>query len=302
MFVEVDPIRIPSFANELKNVDLPVWDNELQFLGNMEETAQYYFFLDSINFCFWAEKGKEKWAFKKGDEWLTGYYAYSYAIKKAVETNKDLLNAKYLSKIPLEEFLGIFHGKNELLLLKERHQIIQENFTILLDKYDGSAANLIKTGNKDVNKLIENITTDFPSFRDIAKQDSQEIYFLKRAQLFVNDMNFSLKNQELGEFRNMEDLSIFADYKIPQILEASGILTYRRGLRAKIAQGELIPAGSREEIEIRANTVYVCELIREELGRVGRKIDSNQLDWILWVLAKNREFELPYHKTVTTFY
>ena len=86
-FVLIDKDKIKNLAEKLKNYSLSAWDNEMQFLGNPEQTVQYYFFVDSINFCFWREKDKERWQFLKNREWVNGYYAYSYAIKKAFLKN-----------------------------------------------------------------------------------------------------------------------------------------------------------------------------------------------------------------------
>lgn len=118
--------NLEKFAEKLINLSLPAWDNQLQYQGSVEDTLQYYFFVDSINFCFWALKGNAKWAYEHEGKWLTGYYAYSYAIKKAIEKNEKLLDASYLSEIPYEAFIAIFQGKGDLLLLKERHNIIEK--------------------------------------------------------------------------------------------------------------------------------------------------------------------------------
>src|SRR3989344_8437921 len=131
--VKINHNEIKILAQKLLDIPIPPWDNELQFKESPEETAQYYFFLDSINFCFWAKKEKRKWSYLVKEKWLTGYYAYSYAIKEAILKNPILLNATYLSNISFDEFSRIFKGKGKLLLLKKRHEIVKENFR-LLDK------------------------------------------------------------------------------------------------------------------------------------------------------------------------
>ena len=65
---------------------------------------------------------------------------------------------------------------------------------------------------------------------------------------------------------------------------------------------ELIPKDSREEIEIRTSSVYACELLREELAKLGKKFTNPEIDWILWNQAKQIETGLPYHKTLTIYY
>jgi hypothetical protein len=300
--VHIDDLKIPFLAKKLEKRLVPGWDNVLQFLGNIEETTQYYFFLDSINFCFWNVQEKERWEIEKDGKRIHGYYAFSYAIKNALLTDKRLFNASYLSSITFDDFSKIFKGRGELLLLKERHEIIRENFKILKKKYSGKALNLVMAGESDVNKLVELIIRDFSTFGDYSEFGAQTIYFFKRAQLFISDINYALQGKNAGYFKNMEDLTIFVDYKLPQLLESEGILVYNEKLKNKIKNHELIERDSKEEIEIRSNTIYACETLLAELNKLGKNLTSSNLDWMLWVLSKKNKPQLPYHRTITINY
>ncbi|MFH1820596.1 MAG: queuosine salvage family protein [Candidatus Nealsonbacteria bacterium] len=300
--IRIDNSKIPFLAKKLEKYPIPVWDNVLEFLGNPEEIIQYYFFLDSINFCFWNIQGKERWEIEKDGKWIHGYHAFAHAIKNAFLVDKRLFNASYLSSITFNEFSKIFNGKGELLLLRERHEIIQGNFKILRKKHGGKALNLVVAGENNVNSLVELIIKDFPTFRDCIDFRGQKVYFLKRAQLFVSDINHAFQGENYGYFKNMKDLTIFVDYKLPQLLELEGVLVYNEKIRNKIKNRELIKKGSEEESEIRANTIYACEILLRELNILGRKLTSNNLDWMLWVLSQENQSPLPYHRTITTNY
>lgn len=302
VFVSINQQRVNNLAEKLKDVPLQNWDNTMQFLGNPEETIQYYFFVDSINFCFWNEKGKERWQFQKDGAWINGYYAFSYAIRQAFLKDKNLFDAVYLSQIPFDVFSEIFIGRGELLLLKERYQIIRENFFVIQEKYDGKVVNLIMKAEHNVNTLIKLLLQDFPSFRDVAKFQNQTLYFLKRAQLFPSDLYHAFKGAGYGDFKNMEDLTVFADYKLPQFLEAEGVLVYTYDLRSKLQNQELIKPGSKEEIEIRASTIYACEILLKRLAELGRSLAAGDLDWMLWSLTQKTEPSLPYHRTISINY
>jgi hypothetical protein len=63
-----------------------------------------------------------------------------------------------------------------------------------------------------------------------------------------------------------------------------------------------IPAGSQKEIEIRASTIVAVERMREVIEQQGRKLTTQELDWILWVKSQEVTFAKPHHKTLTTFY
>lgn len=287
-------------AKKFLSMQVPPWDNDLQFIGTPEQTVQYYFFLDSINFCFWAPKGEDRWAYKVGDEWMSGYYAYSRAIKDAFLRDPRFFDAEYLSKIPEQDFKNIFAGKNTLLLLDERLKIIRENFTVLKEKFDGQAINLIRQAEGDTDRFVQILLEHFPSFRDMVEENGHTYYFLKRVQIFPSDLSF-VGIPEL-KLSNLDHLTVFADYKLPQILESLGVIDYSEELDSDIVNERLIPAGSLKEMELRASSILAIEEMREELVRLGRDITTNELDWILWVEAKATKFAKPHHKTLTTFY
>jgi len=74
-------------------------------------------------------------------------------------------------------------------------------------------------------------------------------------------------------------------------------------LEEKVAQRILLVAGNPEEVEIRANTIWAVELIRQELKQIGKELRAFEIDWILWNLGQQREFKAsPYHRTVTIYY
>lgn len=301
-YVQINQDKLSMFAKILKNKKLAQWDNDMQLLSSEEHTVQYYFFIDSINFCFWAEKKEDKWHYKKGQQWINGYYAASYAIKEAIEHDPKLLNAAYLANIPYKEFCDIFKGKGELQLLTERHRIIQENFTILQKHFGGQALQICKQVNFDANDIVEMLYQWFPSFRDEVIFHGKPVYFLKRAQLFPSDINYALETKNKPFITHTQDLTVFADYKLPQLLQHKGVLQYNNALMEKIKQETILPYGSEEEMEIRASTIYACELLLNEMQKLGRNITSNQLDWMLWTLSKESQLPLPYHKTVSIYY
>lgn len=299
--VSIDDGRLKEAAKEFLSAPVPPWDNDLQFLGTPEETAYYYFFLDSLNFCFWGPKGKMRWEYKIGEQWVGGYYAFSRAIKDAFLRDPRFFDAGYLSAIPEEDFREIFAGgRNELLLIPERLAIIRENFSILRDTFGGKVLNLLAAADYDTDTLVELLLEYFPSFRDTAEKDGRTLYFLKRAQIFPSDIFFT--GLAPLKLKNLDHLTVFADYKLPQILESLGVLKYSEELNADILSETLIPPGSAKEIELRAGSVIATERMREEMARLGRSITTNELDWILWVRAKQTAFQKPHHKTLTTFY
>ena len=81
-------------------------------------------------------------------------------------------------------------------------------------------------------------------------------------------------------------------------------------MERKIDAKQELPAGSEEEIEIRAATVQAVEQImmawnegRNEGGREGGRVMSVEVDWLLWQEGERVKEELPpHHRTQTIFY
>ena len=101
----------------------------------------------------------------------------------------------------------------------------------------------------------------------------------------------------------MERLTAFADYKLPQVLRELGIISYHPELAARIDALEYLQAGSEEEVEIRAMTVWAVEELRRGFQEHGRKVTSPRIDNWLWQLGQMDAFrKRPYHRCRTIFY
>lgn len=73
-------------------------------------------------------------------------------------------------------------------------------------------------------------------------------------------------------FFDVHMLTMFADYRVPQLLRQVGVLKYSEALSASIDQYHEIPVGSEEEVEIRAGTVIAVERIQAALAEVDVKV------------------------------
>ena len=48
-------------AHEQQVPASPLWDTSYHFHDGTERTVNWLLMLDALNFCFWAEKGHERW-------------------------------------------------------------------------------------------------------------------------------------------------------------------------------------------------------------------------------------------------
>lgn len=298
--VRIDREALCRFCQNLieQKVKIPAWNHRYHFYDGSSKTVAYLFILDSLNFCFWSEP---RWEIHYQDENLSGYWALAASLKRAIENRVPITEAEYLAQTSPEELREIFKGKGEIPLWERRREILQEIGKVLKQKYNGRADLLVTQASKSAANLVRMLVADFSNFRDEAWYKNHKICFYKRAQIFVADLYGCFQGKSFGEFHDLEQLTAFADYKLPQVLRHRGILKYSPNLARKVDYYEPIPAGSPEEVEIRANTVWAVELIRQELKNLNLR--AFEIDWILWDLGQKSKFkEKAHHRTLTIYY
>ena len=303
--VEIRTQALINFSRELgaANIQIPSWNYSYHYYGKGEEMVAYLLVLDSINFCFWPPPGKKKWEIDYQSEKISGYYALAASLKQAVESGIPITKARYLADLSLDELKQLLGGRGTLQLFEHRLQNLKELGQVLLKEYKGEACKLVEAAEKSAVKLVRLLAEKLGSFRDVGKYRGYDVFFYKRAQLFAADLYGAFQGKGWGCFFDMDQLTAFADYKLPQLLRHLGILHYSQELAEKVDQKVPLEAGSPEEVEIRANTIWAVELIRQELSQRGKELRSFEIDWILWNLSQKKEFKLkPYHRTATIFY
>lgn len=286
--------------------ETPAWDTSVHWDGSGPELANYILLLDSLNFCFWPDKGQPKWTIGYKGNRLNGYQALAASLKRAVEEGVPVISAEWMASADMEHVRRVFRGIEEgvdIPLLDKRLEHINQTGRVLLDKFGGQFAEAVKSCSGSAVDLVELLVENFPSFRDIHSWNGQEVRILKRAQITAVDMYGSFGGRDLGCFSDMERLTVFADYKIPQVMRALGMLEYAPELAARVDSQELLPSGSREEMEIRVGMIWAAEELRRGLEKLGAPKLSLELDWFLWNLGQEPlPGEKPYHRTRTVFY
>ena len=296
-YVTIREGGLDSLAEKIKEVldGYKKWSSGLAekiTTGNLKDDVQFVFIENAVNFCFWPDKGQPKWEVNGRSGW-NGLRA---CFERALAERVPLLDANYLSSFSYKNCQYLFRGKgSEIPLLKERIQNLREAGQVLLQKYNGQFLNIVEESNFDAINLVKLITENFPSFKDASHLDGKEVPFLKRAQITANDLMYILKDKKIDR---LDELTAFADYKLPQVLRMFGIIQYSNDLAEKIDNMADILHDSREEIEIRAATVWAVELLRQKVG-----LPANIIDNIIWMLSQEITGETkPYHRTRTIYY
>ena len=171
-------------------------------------------------------------------------------------------------------------------------------------------------------QLVKAVVNTFPSFRDetiyeghkglyppsatrLAPADtiSQSIVYLwKRAQILVAETWAAFYPPSPShphplfpgpQGPAMHQLTMFADYRVPQILHHLNILTYPPSLLEQLRADTPIAHGSREEVSIRAASIVAVDCIRDEILKItggdDDAVSSVMIDFYLWDLAKRVE-------------
>jgi len=302
-FVKINHERVALFANGFDHGKAGHWLSAAPFNfshSSDDNKLHFVIILNALSFCYW---GEPKWTVEYKDKKHDGAWGMILALGRGIEEGAAFLNFEYCSKISKEEFSKILLGNTEIPLLEERWKILREIGTNMVAKYDGNASNLIAEADGDAQKLVELIMENFPSFLDTSLYKNKEIYFYKRAQLLVADIYQLFDGQGFGALKNIDKFTACADYKLPQILRELGILEYTTALAEKVDIKTEIAHNSPEEVEMRANTIWAVEFIKEEVKKCSPQILSFEVNDHLWLATQEKfDGDKPYHRTRTTAY
>lgn len=280
----------------------PIWYDRYHFFDGTERSVNWILLLDALNFCFWAEAGEQRWTIEYEGETLNGYWAEAAALKRAITEGIPLWDATYLSTISSATIAHIFRGTGTIPLVEQRVAHAREVGRVLLARFSGQFTHAIAEAKESAVALALLLAEHFPSFRDVAHYRNNEVRFLKRAQICCSDLSSAFTGEKWGAFTDLDQLTIFADYKLPQVLRHYSILEYHPVLAARVDSQQLLPAESPEEIEIRAATIWACEFLRRALMQHGVALTSAEIDLQLWLLGQHSHEMRPYHRTRTIFY
>lgn len=304
-WVRVDLAGISALAKKMRDLPAVTWDGRYHFRGEEEPTLRYLLVLDALNFCFWPSlpgslppegEGARKWSVPGPDgERLSGYFALACALRRAAEKDAPFFEPGALATADADKLRAVL---GEIPLLPWRIRAIREVGEALLRF--GSAREFFARAQGSCARLVELITAQLPLFRDAALYKGREVFFHKRAQILCADLAGTFGGQGPGALHDLDWLTAFADYKLPQLLWAEGALALHPALAQRINRFEILAAGSPEEVELRAATVVAVEDLAAALHGLGR-VHPFEVDWMLWHLSQTK-LPFPHHRTRTAFY
>ena len=342
--VTIDQQAVDRLASRLadRGVEAPAWRVWPHWWEDSDRAADYVLVLDALNFCFWGEprwrvqyEGRVldgywalaaclRRALEAGVPLLDPAYLASFDEPAARElfagqAEIPLLDARFANLREVgrglldaggafAEIVRAAGGSGEALVAEvvRRFPSFDDVAAYPVAANDGAAASPRLTGGPSRSRpphpraANEGVAAD----DTVAAAHTIDVRLYKRAQILVSDLHGIYAGRGLGAFSDLERLTAFADYKIPQVLREAGILVYSPALAETVDQQVLIPPGDPREVEIRAGTVWGCELLRQALEkrRTGTPLRAFEVDWLLWSDAQGRTISRPYHRTRTTYY
>jgi hypothetical protein len=299
-FVQLMSERIPIYAAQLAadGLPMPMYDTTHHARGTDVETVAFLLTLDSINF------GSGYFPHLRKRPGMSGYFTIATSLKERWQ-QEGAFTASDLRALRLDTVARLFGQQendgpaHELMALFTR---ALKDLGVWLGRYDDDPLAPIQEADRSAAKLVT-LLNAMPLFRDVASYDGREAPLYKRSQLMAADLALAFGGQGAGRFDDLDNLTIFADNLVPHVLRVDGVLAYDTGLLARIERGDLIPAGSAEEVEIRAVAVHAVERIVGALRAAGITTTARQLDYLLWHRGQGAAYKaLPRHRTRTVAY
>ncbi|MBI4738384.1 hypothetical protein HY772_02270 [Candidatus Woesearchaeota archaeon] len=301
--VKINTEKIPVFAKTFTHEHKKHWFNAAPFdFTHVGKKEKLHFFLmfNSMSFSYW---GYPKWIVDYQGQKLDGSWAMIAALQRMIVENKTSLNPSVFANLDKEKLKEILRANVEIPLLDERLKVLNEVGSVLTRGYDADFGNFVECANGDALRLLNMIVTQFPSFNDVSMYIGKKVYFWKRAQLLVGDIFQAFDARGYGDLKNVGQLTACADYKLPRVLRELDILEYSKELSARVDKKIILPHDCEEEIEIRANTIWAVELIKQKIQERIPDIDSIHVNDHLWLASQIKSPETkPHHLTRTTAY
>lgn len=191
-------------------------------------------------------------------------------------------------------------GAEELMALFAR--ALRDLGRWLRERHGGRFAGPVEAAGGSAERLVR-LLAEMPLYRDVARYDALEVPFYKRAQITCADLALAFGGRGPGAFRDLDELTLFADNLVPHVLRMKGVLRYADDLAARIEREELLVCGSPEEVEIRAVAVHAVERLASACASRGFAIRPHALDQLLWARGQAPEIKaVPRHRTRCTYY
>ncbi|XP_059612702.1 queuosine 5'-phosphate N-glycosylase/hydrolase-like [Phlebotomus argentipes] len=260
------------------------------------QCLNWIFLVSNLSFCYW--KGSHA-----GKTWRVegyiGFYALCASINRTRRIGADITNPEYYSQLNVNDLMWIFRedeGAGKFRLIEDRIEILKDVAKTLVEKFDGNFENCVKQCDKSAQKLLQIIIENFPRFRDEATFMGERVSFHRLAQMLIRDIWITFKGEGLGEFTDINSLTISSDYHIAKVLAYFGALQCNPTM-IQCMKNFLVLNQGPEQVELCGASIYIVEeVIKNVLQKIDdqglniprESVNSCLMDCFLW------EYRIPY--------
>jgi hypothetical protein len=234
--LEVRLGSLESAVAMVREAPVPPWDSSRHYSG--DHLTEYILVLDTLNFSFWGS-GR-------------GYWQLAESLRDAFNSGDPLWDGERLQALDEN---GLTRLIGEFPMAGLRLQALHELAALAQREAGGSIAGLVPPS---APELAGYLSTNLSSFRDVSTYGDLQVPLLKRAQIAAAD----LWGSGAVAFTDVDELTCFADYKLPQVLRHLGVLEYSEHLGKRVDASGL--AGLASEAKRNAKQVpgYSLHLMR----------------------------------------
>lgn len=257
-------------------------------VGTAQDLFMYYLMADAVNFCYWY--GNEAWR-PAGSNSTRMERLLSEVFLKAGESVSSQNRHWHHYPAIIQSFMSILTYER-FPLIRERRALLEELTHVDCYKlYEAIFHSNLPNTSLDV--CFSRLLMDVPGYSSDMFLKRASLFFFelwKRRGHFPNQLNSSWAEE-------IKTLPVPIDYHIPNVLRYLECIRYGGRLAKMVDRGDLIPQGSRMEIEIRAASAHACKYLGEltHLGPV-------EIDDFLFNQRGEAKGLNPIHLTITTDY
>ncbi len=290
--VAIDEQRIPAYAAELLASEPPPPDPETELLkGDRGERAAFVICLDAINF------GSGWWPTIRKRPGRSGYSTVAAGIAERFREVGPWTPAE-LGTIDAAAIAAVLGQDPEHPLMADFAAVLRDVGARVGADHGGSFAAVIDAAGGSAPALAD-LLAGWTAFADTSTYEGREVPFFKRAQIAAAD----IARGGLGELRDLDRLTAFADNLVPHVLRVDGVLRLDPALTARIEAGELLLHGSAEEVELRAAAVHAVELLAAARAVADLPLTPAAIDAALWNRGQGAHYKaLPRPRSRNTAY
>jgi hypothetical protein len=298
--VEQAPLeRLARSLSEEAQTLTPSWDPIHHQRGDAATTAAFVITLDAVNF------GSGWFPQLRKPEGYSGYRTIASAVARRFDA-RGPFSARELAGITQRECAALFEqdlASSEVAQLMALFARAWRDLGELLGvHYDGRFDAFVAKASESAARLVEQLAA-MPLYRDVAHYHGMRVPLYKRAQITASDLAHACRGEGLGRFRDLDELTSFADNLVPHVLRCHGVLAYHAELARRIDAGEPLAAGSNEEIEIRAVGLHAVEKLSAATALTGARVPPRRLDELLWNRGQAPEIKArPRHRAKSVYY